>query len=224
MFFSNVRSDNILSIVNVARSLNALLSVLVLNNRLSADGLILINSIFSIDESDLQVFFFDNRLDDRLVHIFVRRKRNRSSVDVVFYLSRSHDGVESFFDFASLSHLKLFSNFVDGGLNNGLVVSLVAGNKYVSDSSFLGVFGGKSNSLGFDNLVLLLYELRNYLFDLLVDSGSHNNSLSKGLDDLLGDDFGLSNNSFSNYLRVSRVPLSNDLRFNYDVFGLNLSL
>lgn len=62
------------------------------------------------------------------------------------------------------------------------------------------------------------------MFDLLIDFWGYYNSLSKWFDDLFGDNFGFSDDSFGNHLRVGRVSLSDYFRLDGDVLGLNLCL
>lgn len=73
MFFGDIRSNDILAVINITRSFNGFFSVFLLDNRLSFNSLIVINSILSIYKSDFEIFFLNNRLDDGLVDIFIGR-------------------------------------------------------------------------------------------------------------------------------------------------------
>lgn len=71
MFFSNIRSNDILTVINITRSFNIFFSIFILNNRLSFNRFIVINSILSIYESNFKIFFFNNWLDDWLIDISI---------------------------------------------------------------------------------------------------------------------------------------------------------
>lgn len=224
MFFGNIRSNDVLRIVNISRSFNGFFSVFVLDNRLSFNSIIIINSVFPIDKSDLQIFFFNNRLDDRLVDVPIGRKRNTSGIDFVFNFSRSENGSEGFLDFSSLFDLELFGVLINSGLDNSLIVSLIARNEDVFYGSFVGIFSGKNSTFSINDLIILLNELRHDLFNLLVDLRLDDNSLSKRFDNLFSHNFGFSNNSFSNDFWVSRVSLSDDFGFHSNILCLYFCL
>lgn len=89
VFSSDHWSYNVLFVVNITWSLNCLSSELFLDNRLSFNWFVFNNSVSSINESNLYTFLFDNWLDNRLINIFVGRKRYLSSVHKSFNFSRS---------------------------------------------------------------------------------------------------------------------------------------
>lgn len=212
--FVNIRSDNILFVVNISWSLYGFFSIFILNNRLSFDWFGIINVVLSSNEFDLKIFFFNNWLDNWLVNIFIGWERNVLNVDIVFNFNRFVEWGQNFFVFSSLFDLELFGDFVYARLDNCLIVNLVTWNVNISNSLFRRVLGWENSSLSFNNLVILLNELWDQLFDLLVNSWLNNNSLSKRFDNLIGYYFRFTNNSFGNNLRISRVSLSNDLWFN----------
>lgn len=91
-------------VVDITWSFESLDPIFVLVDGLSFNCIVFINSIFSIYELDLQIFFLDDGLDDRLINIFVGGERHLFFDNVVFDFGRSVDGLKS---------VLLFSTFVN---------------------------------------------------------------------------------------------------------------
>lgn len=199
----NIWSNNILFVVNITWFLDSLFSVFVLDDWLSSNVFSIVNIVFSINESNREIFLFNNWLNDWLINVFVRRKLNILNIDVVFNLNWFVNWSQDFFIFTSLFNLKLFSDFINSWFNDILNMSNIAWNIYVSDSLFSRVFGWKNSSISVNYLIILLNELRNQLFDLLVDSWSNNDSLSSWFDYLISNNFRFSDNSFGDDLWIS---------------------
>jgi len=223
ILFSDHGSDDVLFVVNIPWSLDGFHSVFLLHNGLSLNGVVVEDFVLSIDESDLQIFLFNDGLDDGLVDVLVCRKRDFSFVDEIVDLGGSENGLETFLHFSSLDDIQLLGDFFDSGLDDGLVVGLVSVD---GDCSGFLLEGGldREGFLSLDHSVGFLFEFGNELLDFLVDRGTDHYSLSQGLhlfvldhsrlaDYSLRDHFGLGHESLRDYLGLRDHLVGFNVRF-----------
>lgn len=189
-----------------------------LNNGLSSNGFVFNDSVFSVNKSDLNTFFLDNGLNDRLVYVFVGRQRNLSGVDKSFDLGRSVNRFQSFFHISSFDNVELFGDFFHSGFDDVLIVDNVSVKSHGSLSLFVRGLDGLG-FFSFNNSVAFLNKLRHELFNLLVDSGSDYDSLSERFDLIFFNNSGLSHNSFGDDFGFGRISLGDYFWLHGNVFG-----
>lgn len=160
MFFSNHGSNDILFVVNIPRSFDSFFSVFFLVNWfpfnvISINGFVLTRNKFNLD-----IFLFDNWLDNRLINVFVCRKRKLSSINIVLNLGLFVDGFQCLFDFSTFENIKLFSNLFNSRLYNILVNNLISINCNSSWFKFVLSLNWQT-FLSFNNSVFFLHKFRN---------------------------------------------------------------
>lgn len=204
-------------VVNISRSFNCFSSHFFLDNWISSNRVIFNDSVFSRDKSNLHIFFFNDWLNDRLVNIFIRRKRNFSNIYQFFDLSRSVYRFQSVLYFTSFNDIKLFGKFLYSWFDDILIVNNVAINAYCPGLPLITCLNWKtSGSLNYSLFFLL--EFRNQLFDCLINFWLNYNSLSHWLNLVFSDDSRLFNDPFSDNLRLCLKSLSDYPRLYSNIF------
>ena len=200
----------LLGVVNITRNIDILNSVSLLVDGFFGNWSVVDYLVLFLFPSDVDVFSLLDWLDVRLGDILVSSDVISSSVDIVLNFSFSFNWTQSFFYSFSGQNLNVGFDFFDGGLDDITVVDNIT--RYVDSlGSLLSFVLSFHSDWSVGNILIFsLGILGSNLFDGFINRRLDDNSLSGGLNDLVGDNSGLTSYSFSNNLWLGSNSLGND--------------